>query len=158
MCSSDLRVSFSPQELERELELQVGLKQEMEVAMGLLEKDTHDKQDALAALRIQLDQVKTLNLQMFHKAQVRTLPTRTPTRMRTHTPRFRLLRMCSFAGRGERHREQAGGRGSAGGQDEAHGDRHAGDGAEVGFFYILSSYILNVFLKGVRVLVRTWAG
>ncbi|XP_076018832.1 RUN and FYVE domain-containing protein 1 [Genypterus blacodes] len=57
------------QELERELELQVGLKQEMEVAMRLLEKDTHEKQDALAALRLQLDQVKTLNLQMFHKAQ-----------------------------------------------------------------------------------------
>ena len=57
-------------ELERELELQVGLKQEMEVAMRLLEKDTHEKQDTLAALRLQLDQVKTLNLQMFHKAQV----------------------------------------------------------------------------------------
>ncbi|XP_041653971.1 RUN and FYVE domain-containing protein 1 [Cheilinus undulatus] len=57
------------QELERELELQVGLKQEMEVAMKLLEKDTHEKQDALAALRLQLDQVKTLNVQMFHKAQ-----------------------------------------------------------------------------------------
>ncbi|KAJ8281501.1 hypothetical protein COCON_G00040200 [Conger conger] len=57
------------QELERELELQVGLKQEMEVAMKLLEKDTHEKQDTLAALRMQLDQVKTLNLQMFHKAQ-----------------------------------------------------------------------------------------
>ncbi|KAM3866897.1 RUN and FYVE domain-containing protein 1 [Diretmus argenteus] len=57
------------QELERELELQVGLKQEMEVAMGLLEKDSHEKQDTLAALRLQLDQVKTLNLQMFHKAQ-----------------------------------------------------------------------------------------
>ncbi|XP_069553045.1 RUN and FYVE domain-containing protein 1 isoform X2 [Brachyistius frenatus] len=57
------------QELERELELQVGLKQEMEVAMKLLEKDTHEKQDTLAALRLQLDQVKTLNLQMFHKAQ-----------------------------------------------------------------------------------------
>ncbi|KAJ8254608.1 hypothetical protein GJAV_G00194910 [Gymnothorax javanicus] len=57
------------QELERELELQVGLKQEMEVAMKLLEKDTHEKQDSLAALRLQLDQVKTLNLQMFHKAQ-----------------------------------------------------------------------------------------
>uniref|UniRef100_A0A668AF09 RUN and FYVE domain containing 1 n=1 Tax=Myripristis murdjan TaxID=586833 RepID=A0A668AF09_9TELE len=55
--------------LERELELQVGLKQEMEVAMRLLEKDTHEKQDTLAALRLQLDQVKTLNLQMFHKAQ-----------------------------------------------------------------------------------------
>ncbi|XP_072252095.1 RUN and FYVE domain-containing protein 1 [Leuresthes tenuis] len=57
------------QELERELELQMGLKQEMEVAMRLLEKDTHEKQDTLAALRLQLDQVKTLNLQMFHKAQ-----------------------------------------------------------------------------------------
>ncbi|KAF7658431.1 hypothetical protein LDENG_00012970 [Lucifuga dentata] len=57
------------QELEHELELQVGLKQEMEVAMRLLEKDTHEKQDTLVALRLQLDQVKTLNLQMFHKAQ-----------------------------------------------------------------------------------------
>ncbi|XP_034546804.1 RUN and FYVE domain-containing protein 1 [Notolabrus celidotus] len=57
------------QELERELELQVSLKQEMEVAMKLLEKDTHEKQDNLAALRLQLDQVKTLNVQMFHKAQ-----------------------------------------------------------------------------------------
>ncbi|KAM7389546.1 hypothetical protein PAMP_023516 [Pampus punctatissimus] len=57
------------QELERELELQVGLKQEIEVAMKLLEKDSHEKQDTLAALRLQLDQVKTLNLQMFHKAQ-----------------------------------------------------------------------------------------
>lgn len=57
------------QEVERELELQVGLKKEMEVAMKLLEKDIHEKQDTLAALRLQLDQVKTLNLQMFHKAQ-----------------------------------------------------------------------------------------
>lgn len=50
----------------------MGLKQEMEVAMKLLEKDSHEKQDTLAALRLQLDQVKTLNLQMFHKAQVST--------------------------------------------------------------------------------------
>ncbi|XP_026213498.1 RUN and FYVE domain-containing protein 1 [Anabas testudineus] len=57
------------QELEHELELQVSLKQEMEVAMKLLEKDTHEKQDTLVALRLQLDQVKTLNVQMFHKAQ-----------------------------------------------------------------------------------------
>lgn len=48
----------------------MSLKQEMEVAMKLLEKDTHEKQDTLAALRLQLDQVKTLNLQMFQKAQV----------------------------------------------------------------------------------------
>lgn len=52
------------------MELQVSLKQEMEVAMKLLEKDTNEKQDTLAALRLQLDQVKTLNLQMFQKAQV----------------------------------------------------------------------------------------
>ncbi|XP_070994213.1 RUN and FYVE domain-containing protein 1-like isoform X2 [Oncorhynchus clarkii lewisi] len=57
------------QALERELELQIGLKQEMEMAMRLLEKDTHEKQDTLQALRQQLDQVKTLNLQMFHKTQ-----------------------------------------------------------------------------------------
>lgn len=48
----------------------MGLKQEMEVAMKLLEKDTHEKQDTLAALRLQLDQVKKLNLEMFNKAQV----------------------------------------------------------------------------------------
>ncbi|KAL2077244.1 hypothetical protein ACEWY4_026748 [Coilia grayii] len=57
------------QELEKELELQVGLKQEMEVAMKLLEKDIHEKQDSLGVLRHQLDQVKSLNLQMFNKAQ-----------------------------------------------------------------------------------------
>lgn len=58
------------QELQKELELQISLKQEMEVAMKLLEKDIHEKQDTLAALRQQLDQVKVLNLQMFNKAQV----------------------------------------------------------------------------------------
>ncbi|XP_016130201.1 RUN and FYVE domain-containing protein 1 isoform X1 [Sinocyclocheilus grahami] len=57
------------QELQKELELQISLKQEMEVAMKLLEKDTHEKQDTLVALRQQLDQVKNLNLQMFNKAQ-----------------------------------------------------------------------------------------
>ncbi|XP_055499092.1 RUN and FYVE domain-containing protein 1 [Leucoraja erinacea] len=54
-------------ELEKELELQVSLKQEMETAMKLLEKDTHEKQDTLAALRQQLEEVKAINLQMFHK-------------------------------------------------------------------------------------------
>ncbi|XP_026872496.2 RUN and FYVE domain-containing protein 1 isoform X1 [Electrophorus electricus] len=57
------------QELQKELELQVGLKQEMEVAMKLLEKDIHEKKDTLAALRQQLDQVKSLNLNMYNKAQ-----------------------------------------------------------------------------------------
>ena len=71
------------------MELQVGLKQEMEVAMKLLEKDTHEKQDTLAALRHQLDQVKTLNLQMFHKAQVdKTEYTFSFACMPTHTERI----------------------------------------------------------------------
>lgn len=61
---------FVLQELQKELELQIGLKQEMDVAMKLLEKDIHEKNDTLAALRQQLDQVKTLNLQMFNKTQV----------------------------------------------------------------------------------------
>lgn len=67
--------------MERELKLQVGLKQEMEMAMRLLEKDTHEKQETLQALRQQLDQVKTLNLQMFHKTQV----THTDRNTQTHT-------------------------------------------------------------------------
>uniref|UniRef100_A0A8C2FRM6 RUN and FYVE domain containing 1 n=1 Tax=Cyprinus carpio TaxID=7962 RepID=A0A8C2FRM6_CYPCA len=67
------------QELQKELELQIGLKQEMEVAMKLLEKDTREKQDTLVALRQQLDHVKNLNLQMFNKAQVLHL---TPFRFR----------------------------------------------------------------------------
>ncbi|XP_030429401.1 RUN and FYVE domain-containing protein 1 isoform X3 [Gopherus evgoodei] len=56
-------------ELERELELQIGMKTEMEIAMKLLEKDTHEKQDTLVALRQQLEEVKAINLQMFHKSQ-----------------------------------------------------------------------------------------
>lgn len=59
-------------ELEKELELQIGMKTEMEIAMKLLEKDTHEKQDTLVALRQQLEEVKAINLQMFHKSQVCT--------------------------------------------------------------------------------------
>ncbi|KAB1259618.1 RUN and FYVE domain-containing protein 1 [Camelus dromedarius] len=57
-------------ELEKELELQIGMKTEMEIAMKLLEKDTHEKQDTLVALRQQLEDVKAINLQMFHRVQV----------------------------------------------------------------------------------------
>ncbi|KAM5300230.1 RUN and FYVE domain-containing protein 1 [Ctenodactylus gundi] len=56
-------------ELEKELELQIGMKTEMEIAMKLLEKDTHEKQDTLVALRQQLEEVKAINLQMFLKVQ-----------------------------------------------------------------------------------------
>uniref|UniRef100_A0A2K5JQT1 RUN and FYVE domain-containing protein 1 n=1 Tax=Colobus angolensis palliatus TaxID=336983 RepID=A0A2K5JQT1_COLAP len=63
------RSEKSVEELEKELELQIGMKTEMEIAMKLLEKDTHEKQDTLVALRQQLEEVKAINLQMFHKAQ-----------------------------------------------------------------------------------------
>ncbi|MEE6478975.1 hypothetical protein FKM82_012070 [Ascaphus truei] len=56
-------------ELEKELELQVGMKTEMEMAMKLLENDIYEKQDTLVVLRQQLDDVKTINLQMCQKVQ-----------------------------------------------------------------------------------------
>ncbi|XP_068129038.1 RUN and FYVE domain-containing protein 1-like [Hyperolius riggenbachi] len=56
-------------ELEKELELQLGMKTEMEMAMKLLEKDIYEKQDTLIVLRKQLDDVKSINLQMCQKVK-----------------------------------------------------------------------------------------
>lgn len=88
------------------------MKQEIEVAMKLLEKDTHEKQDTLAALRLQLDQVKTLNVQMFHKAQVQidehdyNFVFRTYTH--TYTQIAHLSNSCGFSGLGPPSRKKAG--------------------------------------------------
>ena len=41
-----------------------------QVAMRLLEKDIHDKQDTLISLRRQLEDVKKLNLELHNKLQV----------------------------------------------------------------------------------------
>lgn len=62
------------------------MKTEMEIAMKLLEKDTHEKQDTLVALRQQLEEVKAINLQMFHKVQVGSASLRCPAFL-THRPR-----------------------------------------------------------------------
>ncbi|XP_026330197.1 RUN and FYVE domain-containing protein 2-like isoform X2 [Hyposmocoma kahamanoa] len=56
-------------ELQKELDLQMSLKAEMEVAMKLLEKDIHDKQDTIISLRRQLDDIKLINLEMYKKLQ-----------------------------------------------------------------------------------------
>ncbi|CAN2390561.1 RUN and FYVE, partial [Pristimantis euphronides] len=56
-------------ELEKDLDLQLGMKTEMEMAMKLLEKDIHEKQDTLVVLRKQLDDVKSINLQMCQKVK-----------------------------------------------------------------------------------------
>lgn len=57
-------------DIERELELQVCLKAETEMAMKLLEKDIHEKQDTIVSLRRQLEDIKQINLEMYRKLQV----------------------------------------------------------------------------------------
>ncbi|CAB1338584.1 unnamed protein product [Coregonus sp. 'balchen'] len=49
------------EDVENELVVQVSMKQEMDLAMKLLEKDIHEKQDTLIGLRHQLDDVKAIN-------------------------------------------------------------------------------------------------
>lgn len=57
-------------ELEKEIRLQVSLKAETDMAMKLLEKDIHEKQDTIISLRRQLDDIKGINLEMYKKLQV----------------------------------------------------------------------------------------
>ncbi|XP_062538288.1 protein RUFY3-like [Armigeres subalbatus] len=57
------------QEIEKELNLQVSLKAETEMAMKLLEKDIHEKQDTIVSLRRQLEDIKSINLDMYRKLQ-----------------------------------------------------------------------------------------
>lgn len=40
------------------------------MAMKLLEKDIHEKQDTIVSLRLQLDEIKQINLEMYRKLQV----------------------------------------------------------------------------------------
>jgi len=49
---------------------QISMKSEMEVAMKLLEKDIHEKQDTIISLRRQLEDIKLINLEMYKKLQV----------------------------------------------------------------------------------------
>eukprot|EP00794_Sanderia_malayensis_P016622 gene16622-18312_t len=56
-------------ELQQELQVQIAMNQEKEVAMRLLEKDVHDKQDTLMSLRKQLEDVKKINIDLHSKWQ-----------------------------------------------------------------------------------------
>lgn len=60
------------QELEKELKIQISLKAETDMAMKLLEKDIHEKQDTIVSLRRQLEDIKQINLEMYKKLQVRS--------------------------------------------------------------------------------------
>lgn len=53
--------------LANELDSVVHVKNEMETALKLLEKDVHEKQDTIITLRKQLEDLKQLNIQMYHK-------------------------------------------------------------------------------------------
>ena len=59
--------------MENELAVQVSMKHEIELAMKLLEKDIHEKQDTLIGLRQQLEEVKAINIEMYQKLQVRNI-------------------------------------------------------------------------------------
>ncbi|GCB82867.1 hypothetical protein scyTo_0023877, partial [Scyliorhinus torazame] len=59
------------QDVESDLLVQINMKQEMELAMKLLEKDIHEKQDALISLRHQLEEVKAINVEIFQKLKCR---------------------------------------------------------------------------------------
>lgn len=56
------------------------MKAETEMAMKLLEKDIHEKQDTIVSLRRQLEDIKQINLEMYNKLQVgiRTQTVRRP--------------------------------------------------------------------------------
>ncbi|XP_066303983.1 RUN and FYVE domain-containing protein 2-like isoform X4 [Branchiostoma lanceolatum] len=66
---ADTRAKLDDKDVEKELELQISMKQEMEMAMKLLEKDIHEKQDMIVGLRKQLDDIKAINIDMYKKFQ-----------------------------------------------------------------------------------------
>lgn len=72
LSSAHLKLKLiSVQDVEKELEVQIGMKQEMELSMKMLEKDICEKQDALVELRQQLEDLRAINQQLSHKSQVR---------------------------------------------------------------------------------------
>lgn len=56
-------------EVRRQLSEEVDRRQEAEMALKLLEKDIHEKQDTIVTLRRQLEDIKAINLQMYDKLQ-----------------------------------------------------------------------------------------
>ncbi|XP_064458494.1 RUN and FYVE domain-containing protein 2-like [Ornithodoros turicata] len=56
-------------EVRRQLSEEVDRRQEAEMALKLLEKDIHEKQDTIVSLRRQLEDIKAINIQMYNKLQ-----------------------------------------------------------------------------------------
>ncbi|XP_029574012.1 protein RUFY3 [Salmo trutta] len=66
---SSYQLESSRKDVEKELEVQIGMKQEMELSMKMLETDMCEKQDALVELRQQLEDLRALNQQLAQKSQ-----------------------------------------------------------------------------------------
>uniref|UniRef100_A0A8C9BHZ1 RUN and FYVE domain containing 3 n=1 Tax=Phocoena sinus TaxID=42100 RepID=A0A8C9BHZ1_PHOSS len=60
---------LTEEDVEKELEIQISMRQEMELAMKMLEKDVCEKQDALVSLRQQLDDLRALKHELAFKLQ-----------------------------------------------------------------------------------------
>lgn len=58
------------QAVEKELEAERHRREEMEMALKLVEKDVHEKQDVIVMLRKLLEDVKTINIDIYAKLQV----------------------------------------------------------------------------------------
>jgi len=54
-------------QVEKELAIEIQMKAECEIAMKLMEKDVHEKQDTIISLRAQLEDIKAFNLEMNTK-------------------------------------------------------------------------------------------
>lgn len=65
-----MKMHIAIDELNLSFFIQISMKSEMEVAMKLLEKDIHEKQDTIISLRRQLEDIKLINLEMYKKLQV----------------------------------------------------------------------------------------
>ncbi|KAM3940382.1 protein RUFY3 isoform 1-T1 [Leptodactylus fuscus] len=68
-------------DIEKELEVQIGMRQEMEMAMKMLDKDVCEKQDALVALRQQLDDLRALKHELSFKLQSSDLAVKQKTEL-----------------------------------------------------------------------------
>ena len=72
ICVQNCAIDLKKNNLCHFCSMQKSMKAEMEMAMKLLEKDVHHKQDTIVCLRDQLEDIKDINLEMYTKLAVPT--------------------------------------------------------------------------------------
>lgn len=65
-----ISLKFQNQKLEAEVDSQINMRNELESAIKILDKNLSDKLEFITQLRNQLDQVKQINLELMEKFQV----------------------------------------------------------------------------------------